>query len=68
MSELGTALAPIYKALNEGKSFRVYVDETRPLLQGARLTSYELKATGADVTLICDNRSEERRVGKECAA
>ena len=55
MSELGTALAPIYKALNEGKSFRVYVDETRPLLQGARLTSYELKATGADVTLICDN-------------
>ncbi len=55
VSEIGTALAPIYYALDEGKSFRVYADETRPLLQGARLTSYELNAVGADITLICDN-------------
>lgn len=55
VSELGTALAPIYKALDNGKKFRVYADETRPLLQGARLTSYELYSAGADVTLICDN-------------
>lgn len=55
VSELGTALAPIYKALDNGKKFRVYADETRPLLQGARLTSYELYSAGVDVTLICDN-------------
>ena len=55
VSELGTALAPIYTALDMGKTFKVYADETRPLLQGARLTSYELQASGADVTLICDN-------------
>lgn len=55
VSELGTALAPIYKALDNGKKFKVYADETRPLLQGARLTSYELHSAGVDVTLICDN-------------
>lgn len=55
VSELGTALAPVYTALNNGKTFKVYADETRPLLQGARLTSYELQAAGVDVTLICDN-------------
>ena len=55
VSELGTALAPVYTALNNGKIFKVYADETRPLLQGARLTSYELQAAGVDVTLICDN-------------
>ncbi len=54
-SELGTATAPMYLAHNEGYKFRVYADETRPLLQGARLTSWELQQAGIDVTLICDN-------------
>jgi methylthioribose-1-phosphate isomerase len=51
----GTALAPIYAGLERGKKFTVYVDETRPLLQGARLTAYELQAAGVDPILICDN-------------
>ena len=51
----GTALAPIYLGFEAGKRFRVYVDETRPLLQGARLTALELASAGLDVTLICDN-------------
>ena len=54
-SELGTATAPMYLAHREGIEFRVFVDETRPLLQGARLTSWELLQAGIDVTLICDN-------------
>jgi len=54
-SELGTATAPMYLSHAEGKRFRVYSDETRPLLQGARLTSWELQQSGLDVTLICDN-------------
>ena len=54
-SELGTATAPMYLAHRDGVSFRVFVDETRPLLQGARLTSWELLQAGIDVTLICDN-------------
>lgn len=54
-SELGTATAPLYLAHQAGISFRVYADETRPLLQGARLTSWELQQSGLDVTLICDN-------------
>ena len=54
-SELGTALAPLYLAYQQGKKFRVYCDETRPLLQGARLTAYELMAAGIDTILICDN-------------
>ena len=54
-SELGTATAPMYLAHREGIGFRVFVDETRPLLQGARLTSWELLQAGIDVTLICDN-------------
>ena len=53
-SLLGTATAPIYLAHEKGLSFRVYADETRPLLQGARLTSWELTQAGIDVTLICD--------------
>jgi len=52
---LGTALSPIYKARAQGKKIKVYADETRPLLQGARLTAWELKQKGIDVTLICDN-------------
>jgi methylthioribose-1-phosphate isomerase len=51
----GTALAPIYLGAQRGYGFRVYADETRPLLQGARLTAWELDAAGIDVTVICDN-------------
>ena len=54
-SELGTATAPMYMAHQAGISFRVYADETRPLLQGARLTAWELQQAGLDVTLITDN-------------
>ena len=54
-AEYGTALAPLYRAHEEGRGFRVYADETRPLLQGARLTVWELQQAGIDVTLICDN-------------
>lgn len=52
---LGTATAPMYLAHQRGVSFRVFSDETRPLLQGARLTSWELQSAGIDVTLITDN-------------
>lgn len=51
----GTALSPIFEAQRKGKFFKVYVDETRPLLQGARLTAWELMQAGIDATLICDN-------------
>lgn len=51
----GTALAVLYEAKKRGKRFKVYVDETRPLLQGARLTAWELKRAGIDTTVICDN-------------
>jgi methylthioribose-1-phosphate isomerase len=54
-AEYGTALAPIYRAHELGRRFRVYADETRPLLQGSRLTVWELRQAGVDVTLICDN-------------
>ena len=54
-AEYGTALAPLYRAHEAGRTFRVYVDETRPLLQGARLTMWELGRAGIDATLICDN-------------
>lgn len=56
-SKYGTATAPIYLGQERGYNFRVFADETRPLLQGARLTAYELHASGVDVTLICDNMS-----------
>jgi methylthioribose-1-phosphate isomerase len=52
---IGTALAPIYLAHEQGKKFTVYVDETRPLLQGARLTTWELAQAGISTVLICDN-------------
>lgn len=55
VSEYGTALAPIYLGEERGYKFKVFADETRPLLQGARLTAYELQKAGIDVTLICDN-------------
>ncbi|MBN2049061.1 MAG: S-methyl-5-thioribose-1-phosphate isomerase [Spirochaetales bacterium] len=51
----GTATAPIYLGHQRGYDFKVYADETRPLLQGARLTAWELMEAGIDVTLICDN-------------
>jgi len=51
----GTALSVIFEAHKRGKRFKVYVDETRPLLQGARLTAWELQKAGVDVTVICDN-------------
>lgn len=50
----GTALSVIYQAKKQGKRIEVYVDETRPLLQGARLTAWELLQEGIEVTLICD--------------
>lgn len=54
-SKYGTATAPIYLGEERGYHFHVFADETRPLLQGARLTAYELLSSGVDVTLICDN-------------
>ena len=54
-ADYGTALGVFYAAQEEGKKIRVYADETRPLLQGARLTAWELAARGIDVTLICDS-------------
>lgn len=53
----GTATAPIYLGQERDYDFHVYADETRPLLQGARLTAYELYSAGVDVTLQCDNMS-----------
>ena len=54
-SKYGTATGPVYLAKERGMNLKVFSDETRPLLQGARLTSYELHKRGVDVTLICDN-------------
>ena len=54
-SQYGTALGPLLLGTQRGMRFRVFADETRPLLQGARLTAYELHQAGVDVTLICDN-------------
>ncbi len=53
----GTATAPMYLGQERGYNFHVFSDETRPLLQGARLTSFELSQSGIDVTVICDNMS-----------
>jgi methylthioribose-1-phosphate isomerase len=64
---IGTATAPMYLAHQRGLRFSVLADETRPLLQGARLTAYELQKAGVDVTLICDDMAgqvmREGRVG-----
>lgn len=51
----GTALSIFYAAKKQGKIFKVYADETRPLMQGSRLTVWELMKNGIDVTLICDD-------------
>ena len=55
----GTALAPIHLGRERGMNFRVFCDETRPLLQGARLTTFELIEDGVDTTLICDNMASQ---------
>ncbi|QAY65074.1 S-methyl-5-thioribose-1-phosphate isomerase [Paenibacillus protaetiae] len=54
-AKYGTALAPFYLAQERGITLKVFADETRPVLQGARLTAFELHQAGVDVTLICDN-------------
>ena len=58
-SKYGTALAPIHLGREKGMNFHVYCDETRPLLQGARLSAFELLADGVDTTLICDNMASQ---------
>jgi methylthioribose-1-phosphate isomerase len=64
-AEYGTALAVLYAAAERGERFNVFVDETRPLLQGARLTAWELMQHGLNVTLICDNMAAQvMREGK----
>jgi methylthioribose-1-phosphate isomerase len=55
----GTALAVLFAAAEEGRRFRVFADETRPLLQGARLTAWELRQAGIDVTLLCDSMAAQ---------
>ena len=55
----GTALAPIHLGHERGYRFKVYANETRPLLQGARLTAYELCENGIDATVICDNMASQ---------
>ncbi len=55
----GTAAAVLYQAAERGRRFRVFADETRPLLQGARLTAWELQQAGIDVTLICDSMAAQ---------
>ena len=66
-SGYGTALAPIYAAQEAGLAPKVYADETRPLLQGARLTAWELQRAGVEVTVICDNMAgalmRQERIG-----
>ena len=54
-AKYGTCLAPLYLGHEKGYDFKVFADETRPLLQGARLTAWELNHAGIDTTLICDN-------------
>ncbi|OGV36117.1 MAG: S-methyl-5-thioribose-1-phosphate isomerase [Lentisphaerae bacterium GWF2_45_14] len=57
--DYGTALSPVYVAHEKGIKLRVYSDETRPLLQGSRLTAWELDRAGVDVTTICDNMAAQ---------
>ena len=58
-ADYGTALAVIFAAHEQGKAIHVFADETRPLLQGARLTAWELQRRGVPVTLICDNMAAQ---------
>jgi methylthioribose-1-phosphate isomerase len=64
-AEYGTALSVFFTCQDQGKAIQVFVDETRPLLQGARLTAWELAQRGIDATLICDNMAGQvMREGK----
>jgi methylthioribose-1-phosphate isomerase len=58
-ADYGTALAVLFTAAEEGRRFQVFADETRPLLQGARLTAWELQQRDIPVTLICDNMAAQ---------
>jgi methylthioribose-1-phosphate isomerase len=58
-ADYGTALAVLFAAAEQGRRFHVFADETRPLLQGARLTAWELQQRGIDVTVICDNMAAQ---------
>ena len=58
-ADYGTALAVFFSAAESGKTLHIYADETRPLLQGARLTTWELQQRGLDVTLICDSMAAQ---------
>jgi methylthioribose-1-phosphate isomerase len=55
----GTALAPVHLGCERGYRFKVYTDDTRPLLQGIRLSAFELSAAGIDTTVICDNMASQ---------
>jgi methylthioribose-1-phosphate isomerase len=67
-ADYGTALAVFFAAAESGKTLHVYADETRPLLQGARLTAWELHERGIDVTVICDSMAAQvMREGKVSA-
>ena len=57
--QYGTALAPIHLGKERGIRFKVFTDETRPLLQGARLSAFELMADGVDTTVICDSMASQ---------
>ena len=57
--DFGTALSPLYVAHDAGRAFTVYSDETRPLLQGSRLTAWELQRAGIDVVTICDSMAAQ---------
>lgn len=67
-ADYGTALGVLFESKKQGKRIKVYVDETRPLLQGSRLTTWELMREGIDTTLICDNMAaslmEKGRIDK----
>lgn len=58
-TKYGTALAPIHLGTERGMRFKVFTDETRPLLQGARLSAFELHSNGVDTTVICDNMASQ---------
>jgi methylthioribose-1-phosphate isomerase len=67
--QYGTALSPIYVGAEHGMKFHVFVDETRPLLQGSRITTFELQQNGIPATLICDNMAASvMKAGKVYAA